>query len=149
ACYGSGKGEIGERPGAGNGVFFRNSAVGISDIPDGTSTTLAIGERAALFARSPWAGAINGGTIRNTPDAPVNYADMEEDPVELLAGITNYLPPNDPLTTLYGFFSPHQRLIQFVFADGAVHPIYATIQPPVYQALATRAGHEVISGEDF
>jgi prepilin-type N-terminal cleavage/methylation domain-containing protein len=149
ANYGAGRGEIGEKPNQGNGVFFRNSAISIKDITDGSSTTLAIGERASLFAQAPWVGAINGGTIRVNPNAPVVLHGIEEAPVFVMAGITNYFPPNDEMSVLYGFFSAHPKAIMFTFADGSVHPIHASIEPTVYQALATRAGNEVINGGDF
>jgi type II secretory pathway pseudopilin PulG len=149
ANYGAGRGEIGERPNQGNGVFFRNSTISVKDITDGTSTTFAIGERASWFAQAPWVGAINGGTIRVNPDSPTRYGGVEEAPVQVMAGVTNYLPPNDPLSNLYGFFSAHPNTILFTFADGAVHPIYSSIHATVYQALATRAGNEVINGDDF
>jgi prepilin-type N-terminal cleavage/methylation domain-containing protein len=149
ANYGAGRGEIGERPDQGNGVFFRNSTISFKDITDGASTTFAIGERAALFGQAPWVGAINNGTIRTNPLAPVTYGGVEEAPVQVMAGITNYLPLNDPLSTLYGFFSPHPRTVLFAFCDGSVHPLHSSTQPTVLQALATRAGNEVITGEDF
>jgi prepilin-type N-terminal cleavage/methylation domain-containing protein len=64
--------DIDEELDDGNGMFFRNSHVRIADIPDGTSNTLAIGERAALLTQTPWAGAISGGTTRVTPGAPTS-----------------------------------------------------------------------------
>src|SRR5713226_3438539 len=47
ACFG-GLVEIGNTPGCGDGVFYRNSRVRIADIIDGSSNTFAVGERAAL-----------------------------------------------------------------------------------------------------
>jgi prepilin-type N-terminal cleavage/methylation domain-containing protein len=149
ANYGAGKGEIGELPDLGNGVFFRNSNVRIQDITDGLSSTLAIGERGALLAQAPWAGAVDNSTLRTVPDAPVYGSNIEEAPVEVMAAFTNFLPLNDPFTNLYGFFSPHPSLVMFAFADGAVHPLSSTVDPVVLQALATRAGNEVVNGGDY
>jgi prepilin-type N-terminal cleavage/methylation domain-containing protein/prepilin-type processing-associated H-X9-DG protein len=149
ANYGAGKAEIGEKPDQGNGVLFRNSSIRIQDVTDGTSSTFAIGERGAILAQAPWSGAVNGSWLRTSSDAPVKYATMEEAPVEVMAGITNYLPLNDPYTTLYGFFSPHPGVVMFAFADGSVHPLHVTVDPLVLQALATRAGNEVIDGGAF
>jgi prepilin-type N-terminal cleavage/methylation domain-containing protein/prepilin-type processing-associated H-X9-DG protein len=149
ANYGSGKGEIGERPADGNGVFGRSSNVRVQDITDGLSTTIAIGERGALMAQAPWAGAVNNSTLRTGPDAPTGTSIIEEAPVEVLAGFTNYLPLNDPETNLYGFFSPHSGVVMFLFADGAVHPLHSTVDPVTLQALGTRAGNEVINEGEF
>src|SRR5262249_13113976 len=70
ACFGF-AGDINSAPDVSTGVFWRNSAVRLLDIIDGTSNTLAIGERAGLLAQSPWAGVMTGGTTRTTPGAPV------------------------------------------------------------------------------
>src|SRR5262249_7759625 len=55
--------EITDNPGAGNGVFFRNSKVRIADIADGTSNTLMIGERSSNLALSTWTGAVTGAKV--------------------------------------------------------------------------------------
>jgi prepilin-type processing-associated H-X9-DG protein len=149
AVYGSGKAEIGEQPAAGNGVFFRNSAIRVTDIKDGSSNTWAIGERGSLFARSPWVGAIHQGTVTTTPGAPTKYVQVEEAPVQVMAGITNYLPLNDENTTLYGFYSPHREVVHFLFADGSVRPLGTQVGPFTLQALASRNGSEVINQSDF
>jgi prepilin-type N-terminal cleavage/methylation domain-containing protein len=70
ACYGAG-GDVGEQPEAGNGVFYRNSKTRFTDIIDGSSNTLAIGERSAMFVQATWVGAVSNGTARTTPGAPV------------------------------------------------------------------------------
>src|SRR5262249_52376039 len=48
----------------GNGTFYRNSRTRISDIIDGTSTTVLAGERAFGFTNGTWAGAPNNGLVR-------------------------------------------------------------------------------------
>jgi prepilin-type N-terminal cleavage/methylation domain-containing protein len=151
ACYGAG-GNIGEQPDDGNGIFYRNSKTRIADIIDGTSTTFAVGERAALFARTPWAGAVNLGTARITPGAPVYTYFIEEGGTQTLAHIwprgDHYL--NSPYSDPYDFFSPHSAVVQYVFADGSVRAVRTTTPPAtVLKALATRAQGEVVSSEEF
>ena len=65
-CFGFG-GQIGSAPDQGNGLFIRNGELQFRDVTDGTSQTLAIGERAARFAQSPWIGVVDQGTLRTTP----------------------------------------------------------------------------------
>jgi prepilin-type N-terminal cleavage/methylation domain-containing protein len=135
------------QPDWGDGVFARNSKVRISDISDGTSTTLAVGERAALFTQTPWAGAMNGGSCWTTPGAPVYRSIIEPPAVMPMAriGARHLL---DPYSEPYDFFAPHRGLVQFVFADGSVHPLRASTDVAVLQALATRAGGEAVAAPD-
>jgi type II secretory pathway pseudopilin PulG len=148
ACWGAGF-EIGERPESGNGLMYRNSNVRVAEVGDGLSTTLAVGERGALFVRTPWAGAINHGTVRVTPDAPVNGTIIEEAPVQVMASINSWTPLNDANSNPYLFFSAHDNVVHFVFADGSVHPLRTSTPQQVLEALATRAGDEVINGGDY
>src|SRR5262249_33681253 len=60
-----GSGELTDGPGAGNGLFYRNSRTRLADISDGTASTLAVGERGSLTSRATWTGAVPG-----TDDAP-------------------------------------------------------------------------------
>jgi prepilin-type N-terminal cleavage/methylation domain-containing protein/prepilin-type processing-associated H-X9-DG protein len=147
ACYGAG-GLINTQPDAGDGMFFRNSKTAFKTITDGTSLTLAIGERSALFAQTPWAGVMSAGTTRTTPGAPVYSSIVEWAPTMVLARISNK-QLKDPYCEPYDFFSPHSGVVQFLFADGSVRPLSTSVSLPVLQALATCAGGEPISGGDF
>ncbi len=147
ACYGA-LGQIGAQPEQGNGVYYRNSAVRISDITDGTTYTIMIGERGCFFTQSPWAGVISGGTARTTPGAPVYTSIVEPAPVQTLARIGNK-QLLDPYSEPYDFFSPHSGQVQFVFADGSARPLASTVSLTVLQALATRSGREPVSGGEF
>jgi prepilin-type N-terminal cleavage/methylation domain-containing protein/prepilin-type processing-associated H-X9-DG protein len=152
ANYGGGINDIGEHPGEGNGLFYRNSRIRIKDITDGTSNTLAIGERASIFAKAPWAGAITGTLIamrtRYNSIPYSGYRYQEEAPVQVMGAIVNDLPLNDRWTSLYSFFSAHSQAVMFLFADGSVHPLTSGVRGPVLRALATRAGNEAI-GDDY
>ncbi|HEV3205243.1 MAG TPA: DUF1559 domain-containing protein [Gemmataceae bacterium] len=146
ACYGS-WGPIGELPDGGSGIFYRNSKTGINQITDGTGNTIALGERAALFVRTPWAGAAEMTVAKTTEGAPVYVSLVEESPVEVLATFAEQL--NFPYSTPYCFFSPHGNVVMFLFADGAVHPVHTGVTYSVLNALGTRAGGETLSDNDW
>ncbi len=143
ACHGTGP-DLDEELDDFNGMFSRNSRTRFADVTDGTSTTLAIGERGAFFTRTPWAGAVSRGTTRITPGAPTNNtAVVEEAPTQVLAHVAVHTV-NDLNADPEDFVSPHANVCLFLFADGSVRPIRSSIQLTVLQALATRNGGEAL-----
>ncbi len=142
ACYGS-QGFLSEEPHLGTGILFRNSSVRLTDIPDGTSQTLAVGERGGHFCQTPWAGVLSGGTVRTTPGAPVYVSWVHPAPTMVMARVGRK-PLNDPYSEPYDFFSPHSGLVQFAFADGSARHVSTSVAITVVQALGTRAGNEVV-----
>jgi hypothetical protein len=142
ACYGA-LGLMATQPELGSGVFFRNSNMKIPNIRDGTSTTLAIGERGSFFVQTPWAGVITGGAAVTTPGAPVYASYVEWSPTMVMARIGNK-PLNSPESEPKDFFSPHRDSCHFVFADGAVRSLTTATDVTVLQALATRDGGETV-----
>ena len=101
ACYGQG---IPILITQNDGIFYCNSKTMMRDVTDGLSNTLAIGERAAIFAQAPWAGAITRAGCWTTPGAPVYYTIVEPAPTLPLARIgRKYL--NDPNSEPYDFLS--------------------------------------------
>jgi len=144
ACFGS-YGLINTDPDYGNGLFQRNSRHREADVLDGLSQTIAIGERASLFTRSPWAGVMMGGTVRTTPGAPVYTAITELAPAMVLARIGNRTL-NSPYSEPYDFFSPHIDVVFFVMADASVQSMTGSTTHEVLHALATRDGGDVVSG---
>lgn len=129
-CFGSN--ELENEPGLGNGMFYRNSRTRGAEVTDGLSNTLMVGERARRNSVSTWPGAV--------PDA-------DEAP-SLVLGDTG-TTPNSPHADADDFSSRHPHGANFLFADGSVHPIRNTINPAVWNSLATRAGGEPISTGDF
>ena len=147
ACYGVST-ILFAQPEQGDGLFYRNSRVKLEHITDGTSTTIAIGERCAILVKTPWAGVMTNGTARTSADAPVYTNIIHPCAVMVLARIS-YRTLNEPWSEPYDFFSPHGNLVHFVFADGSVRPLKSSVDFQILQALATRAGGEVINGSDF
>jgi prepilin-type N-terminal cleavage/methylation domain-containing protein len=96
---------------AANGVFWRDSAVTMKDITDGTSKTILVGEKAWKTS-----AALAFGT----------RADNEQLTVRRVLG-TAADPLNDPAGGMYAYSSEHGGIILFLFCDGAVRSVSETI----------------------
>jgi prepilin-type processing-associated H-X9-DG protein len=128
-------------PHLGNGLFIRNGALQFKDIADGTANTLAIAERPAMFARAPWVGVLDQGTVRTTPNAPV-YQSVIHPPQLMVMSRVGFKLLNDPWSEPYEFFTPHPAGMNSLFADGSVRVIRTSISLDVFRAMATRAAND-------
>jgi len=115
-------------PDQGDGTFYQNSRISFTDMTDGQSQTIMVGERCSRAGMSTWIGAVPGayrsmarvvGQVRNVPN-------------HLLAGLSD-------------FSSYHPYGANFLLADGAVRLISDEVDLTVFQAAATRAGGESAS----
>jgi prepilin-type N-terminal cleavage/methylation domain-containing protein len=147
ACYGTG-GSIGELPAKGDGIFYRNSKTALSQIADGLSTTIAIGERGAILCQAPWIGAVSEGTIRIHANAPV-YVRAVEEPATAVMARTGWHQLNGTYSEVYDFYSPHAGLGLFLFADGSVRSMGVNTSLQVWKAIGSRAGGEAISESEL
>jgi hypothetical protein len=118
--------EIEDAPGAGDGVFFHNSQVSLSQVIDGLSNTIFVGERSSRLGGSTWTGVIDGAA----------------EPMARIVGIADH-PPNHPTGHFDDFSSHHIMGAQFALGDGSVRLINQYVDLGVYQALATRSGGEI------
>jgi prepilin-type N-terminal cleavage/methylation domain-containing protein/prepilin-type processing-associated H-X9-DG protein len=130
------------------GIFWRNSATKISDVTDGTSHTLFVGERSSALAYVTWTGSVTGAQV--PPKSPNTYGYPPEGAPILVLGHTgdaSDVPPhtpNSPVNHVDDFWSPHPQGVNFLFVDGSVHILSNDIDPAVWWALGTRAGGETI-----
>lgn len=136
---------------AGNGVFGGNRSIRLADIRDGSSTTIAVGERSWLSYAAIWAGT--DGWNR-----------CEREGIPMVTG-TAYYRMNSVPDPYYlscnplgaaGFGSLHTGGANFLMVDGSVHYISQSINfandpnPAnlgVYQLLARRNDGQVV--DDF
>jgi prepilin-type N-terminal cleavage/methylation domain-containing protein/prepilin-type processing-associated H-X9-DG protein len=152
--------------GLGTGFMFRNSRIRVADITDGTSQTIAVVERAWSNASGLWAGAVTNGVIRRGPtNRCPTTGELFYPAATLVQAHCHLLNTNsDEDGGLDDPSSLHPGGANFLFADGSVHflksiladagtrPDGSTIYSPsgvVFQALATRAGGEVVSADSY
>lgn len=120
--------------GGGSGIFWRyGPRVGVTHIKDGTSNTFLLGEQ--IMARTRWNSWVHANQTIGSTAMPLNY---EINPKSV-----------DNWTHQYTFRSLHPGGANFAMADGSVRFIKSTINFPVYQAVSTRAGGEVISADQL
>ena len=134
---------------AGNGIFYRNSKVRLTDITDGTSNTTMIGDRAWADTEGIWAGAPNGAVTRPGPTNPWTRATGSAQAFILVHN--NWINiTTDADGGLDDFSSKHPGGANLLFADSSVRFIGSiTADGPVrraFWAMGTRAGGEVVQG---
>jgi prepilin-type processing-associated H-X9-DG protein len=146
ACCGSG---VTTEAATGNGCFFRNSAVRLTDILDGTSNTIFVEERAFADAQSTWVGAVSGGYCNqgafNQAAVPGKLGQGAGDLV-LIHATTNNNPTGRNLDDAS---SKHTGGSNFLMADGSVHFVRnissGSPDATTLSGMGTIAGGEVVS----
>lgn len=142
-----------------DGIFYPFETVSIKKISDGTSQTIAIGERnyslRGFFTGAFWQGAepYSAGTSRvcsysaknmrwgiTTPDERGYYVQAQDFPV----GGKKVVLFND---LFWG--SEHPGIAQFAYADGSVHGMSDSTSLTVMRNLATRNGGEIKDDESI
>ncbi len=123
------------------GPFYRNSQTKLSEITDGTSQTLMVGER----QNGPFRTAgVNGshteyettwiGAVRDIDESTDDHGHM----VLFQTGHT----PNASDSDDRDVSASHAGLSQFLLCDGSVHTVSEDIDLRIYQALGTMNGGE-------
>ncbi|MCU0705308.1 MAG: DUF1559 domain-containing protein [Fimbriiglobus sp.] len=133
-----------------NGVFHRNSRVRLTDITDGTSMTIGIGERMSRHTESSWVGVVPGAELVYAPTAArYNPAQPSFQFRPAITAVLVHVRTSAPSTqgSPGGFIGPHSAGTQFLNMDGSSRLITGSTPPDVFRALCTRAGGEVIPGD--
>ncbi|MDZ4850577.1 MAG: DUF1559 domain-containing protein [Pirellulaceae bacterium] len=116
-----------------NGLLFLNSQIRFSDMLDGSSHTILLGEGHADEDTLGWVSGTRS-SLRNT-------GPMEDRPRN-----RNAVPqPAKPAVSLFvgGFGSYHTGGASFVFADGSVRFLSSNTDKTVYQRFGNRADGEL------
>jgi prepilin-type N-terminal cleavage/methylation domain-containing protein/prepilin-type processing-associated H-X9-DG protein len=123
-----------------NGLFYMNSSVRLSDITDGTSATLMMGERSRLNLQATSSSQALGGW------AWVNQYAQEDNTMNTSEPMEGVL-----FHDLNQFGSQHSggTIANFVFADGSVHILQKSISIVVYQRLSARADGNPIDASQY
>jgi prepilin-type processing-associated H-X9-DG protein len=138
-------GVLGTTPAAENGILFLDSAVKPTDITDGASNTLLIGERPPSadlrfgWWYAGWGQDQDGDAemilgVRSKPNNSA-FSDCPRGPRPYSAGKLT-----DQCSALQ-FWSPHTGGANFALADGSIRFLTYSADP-ILPALATRSGNE-------
>jgi prepilin-type N-terminal cleavage/methylation domain-containing protein/prepilin-type processing-associated H-X9-DG protein len=129
------------------GILFLDSAIRLSDVTDGTSNTLMVGERPASpdNFRGWWYAGV-GQKNTGSGNGVLGVREMNVVlPDACLPGPYHYAAGRfQNQCDLFHFWSPHAGGAQFVFADGSAHFLSYSADP-IMPALATRAGGETVA----
>lgn len=137
-----------------SGVFYPGSTTKITDISDGTTSTLMFGER------PPTPDYLGGrwymGYARTVGDPYLPVRALRGTPEGSSLGSAYYACPLGPYTYAdgdltsvchaYHFWSRHTGGANFAFCDGSVHFLRYSAND-ILPALATGAGGEVVPGD--
>ena len=149
-----------EATGPGDGVFFQNSHVATGDVTDGTSQTIFVGERSRNVADAMWVGvplAMSMICTKTGWPTPACESSMltvlgrsgyPEQDVPPGTNPASY-GPNAPGAGPGGYWSLHPGGCNFLLGDGSVRLIRQTITPAVFRGLGSRAGAEVLGGDQY
>lgn len=117
-------------PTVANGMLYRNSAVKLSDVSDGSTNTILVGESLYGF----WADGLSCCTRvwedKDHPDLWDSYWAYQVQTIQM-----NYIT-----LRFFSFGSAHGELSNFALADGSTRSVSKRIDKSIFKAISTRNG---------
>jgi prepilin-type processing-associated H-X9-DG protein/prepilin-type N-terminal cleavage/methylation domain-containing protein len=151
-----GTGVIPDVPLTFDGLFGANSATNFRDMIDGSSQTLAVGERAHTLSVASWMTMVPGGwlfpaTLFNAggPFQPANGVPACGYILAPVGLVDAPRTPNNKSGHPEDFSSFHNGGVNFLFADGSVRFVKNSVDYRTFLSLATRSGGEVVSSDQY
>jgi prepilin-type N-terminal cleavage/methylation domain-containing protein len=144
---------VGDHRKIANGPFYRNSRVPFSQITDGLSQTVLIGEH-AIISDKTWVGVVPGAKVCPSDPGRFPFSTCDEAATLVLAhsgpaaGEVDVIhPPNFPTCHVCQMYAPYSVGAYVLLGDGSVRLIEPTINVDIWAALCSINGGEVASDE--
>ena len=141
-----------------NGPFYRDSRTRVTDVTDGLSQTVFLGEHSSILSHKTWVGVVPGAAtcprldLRGWPsDCNASSClvgvhsgpDVHDHPQVIIHA------PNNPFGHTDEMWSEHTPAgCNVLFGDGSVRFVGAFIDPNAWVAVSTRNGGEATNGND-
>jgi hypothetical protein len=131
-----------------NGPFYRNSQVRFTEITDGLTKTVCVGEH-AIVSDKTWVGVVAGAEVCPTDPAlfPFTACDAAATLVLAHSGpapdeVDVIHPPNFPTCHVCQMYSPYSVGAYVLLGDGSVRLIEPTINVDAWAAMCSIDGGE-------
>lgn len=133
-----------------DGPLYRNSRTRTSDVLDGLSHTVFVGEHHPVLSSKTWVGVVPGATVCPSPRYAFSACDLAATLVQVHSGPASdetppvIHPPNSPLCHVCQMFSEHRGGCNVLLGDGSVRFASEFIHQPTWAALSSRAMGDLV-----